>query len=146
MRLISQCLDERLTAIFAQVKKITELDNKIKQYLPENLVTHCKVGNYIKGNLLLVTNAVWATELRYCLPMLRESLRKKAKLYDLVNIKIIISNDATYIPPKIKEKEEVFSQDLQDLFYQAAEQNPNVALKEVLYKLAKRSTFSNTGA
>lgn len=92
---------------------LEELSQKIAQYLPENLASHCSVGSFNKGCLLLTTNdAAWANQLHYFLPELRDKLRKEAGLYQLASIKIKIhdtrprlkKNQKDQSPPRLSEE------------------------------------------
>jgi hypothetical protein len=68
---------------------LENLNIKIKEFLPKTLQYRCKVSSFISGTLTLIADdPVWTTELRYCLPSLRDNLRKSAGLYQLTSIKI----------------------------------------------------------
>lgn len=91
MRLISKCLNTKLTQICMQAIKLEEISALVSHYLPVELQAHCQVGSFRAGILNLVTSdPVWATQLRYILPELRERLRSEAKLYQLVSVQIKI--------------------------------------------------------
>lgn len=84
---------------------LEELSSKLALYLPENMIAECQVGSFNKGCLLLiVSNAAWASQLRYFLPELRDKLRKEAGLYQLSSIKISIK-DPEALKAKTQHKE-----------------------------------------
>lgn len=89
MRPISKCLNTKLTQICMQAIKIEEISTQVMRYLPQELQAHCQVGSFRSGILVLVTSdPVWATQLRYVVPELRERLRTEAKLYQLMSVQI----------------------------------------------------------
>lgn len=69
--------------------KLEELSHLVLCHLPQELQPHCQVGSFSSGKLILVTaNAAWATQLRYFAPELRDLLRSKAKLHQLVSVEV----------------------------------------------------------
>lgn len=95
MRRINRCLNKQLIDLCQRSLVIDNLNNQLKDYLPKTLINHCTIASFNRGCLLIVTNNIWATELRYCLPQLRDNLRSKAGLYQLSSIKIQIVPDIT---------------------------------------------------
>jgi hypothetical protein len=92
MRKITQCLNPTLTAICKRAIELESITVILHQYLPEHYRTYCKVSSFNKGCLvLLVNNALWASEIRYLLPELRDQLRNSAGLYQLITMKITVS-------------------------------------------------------
>jgi hypothetical protein len=91
MRRLNQCFDPKLAEIIHKTLKLKELNDKVAIYLPKSLQPHVSVGHFHLGCLLLVTtDPVWASQLRYHLPELRENLRKTAGIYELASIKISV--------------------------------------------------------
>lgn len=91
MRHITRCLNSKLTEICLHAIKLEEVSATLLSYLPDNLKEHCRVGSFRNGCLMLITHdPVWASQLRYILPELRDKLRSEAKLYQLASIKITI--------------------------------------------------------
>lgn len=89
MKKISQCLNKELLILCEQVRKLGALENAVHELLPLSLSDVCRIGSFSGGKLnLLVSQAVFATELRYYLPTLRDSLRKEPLFAGLVSIKI----------------------------------------------------------
>lgn len=93
MRHITRCLNTRLADICQRAIKLEELNAKIHDYLPEDLRERCHVGSFNNSCLVLVTNATWATQLRYALPELRDKLRSEAGIHQLASIKVTVSMD-----------------------------------------------------
>lgn len=99
MRRVNQCLNPRLTEIIHHALQVKSLDIKLSEYLPAHLREHVTVGSFNQGCLVLTTlDPMWASQLRYLLPELRDALRKNAGLYQLASIKINVCADA--LPPK----------------------------------------------
>lgn len=141
MRPIGECVTDELQAIFAHAKKIISLNEEVKKNLPENLAKNCKVGDFRQGSLVLNTsNAIWATELRFYLPTLRDKLRKSSNFYNLANIKIIVLNDGDAIKVKNKVKREL-SPKARELLKNAGDECNYPPLKKALYKLADFKTI-----
>ena len=79
--------------------QLEELSHKVSQLLAPELSPHCQVGSFNKGCLVLTSvNAVWASQIRYSIPELRDKLRKEAGMYQLMSIKVVV------IEPKFDEK------------------------------------------
>jgi hypothetical protein len=94
MRQINRCINKQLVAICEAVMHLDTLNTQIKHYLPPYLAENCRAGSFSKGRLTLVVSPIWATELHYKLPELRDRLRKEGKLYQLTSIKIAVECDA----------------------------------------------------
>ena len=91
MRHISKCLNHKLKNICTEAIKLEEISTIVTHYLPIELQPYCKVGSFRSGTLVLVTpDPVWATQLRYLAPELRNTLRSDANLYQLITVQIKI--------------------------------------------------------
>ena len=91
MRHITRCLNTQLIDICQRAIKLEELDEKINSYLPEALRDQCHVGSFNHSCLVLVTSdPVWASQLRYALPELRDKLRSEAGIHQLASIKVSV--------------------------------------------------------
>ena len=111
MRSISRCLNKQLADICQRSVQLEELSNKVIQLLPEQLANECQVGSFNKGCLILTTsNAVWASQLRYAIPELRDKLRKDAGFYQLTSIKIAISEPMTHYENQVQQKNHQLSE------------------------------------
>ena len=136
MRRINQYLNPRLINICEQATRLEELNSKLHLYLPLALQEHCSVGSFNGGCLVIVINdAVWASELRYHLPELRETLRKEAGVYQLTSIKISIAT----LPDITVAKESnpsALSSKAREAITACGEQCSYEPLKQALEKLA----------
>lgn len=139
MRRINQCHNKQLLALCQAAMQFDDLNRKIIPLLPENLRGHWRVGSFNKGCLILVTSKpAFATELRYYLPTLRDTLRTTAGLYQLVSIKIQINiehyskNQSTNQPQEAKPQLSVAARKTMN---DAAERCAYPALKEILLRL-----------
>ena len=139
MQRISQCLNTKLAEIYKRALAIDHLNETIIQYLPENLRDHFTIGSFSNGNLVLITtNPIWASQLRYHLPDLRDTLRKDAGLYQLASIKINIAADAIF--PTIEKSTPRFlplSANARETILSSSEQCDYDPLKTALKHLAE---------
>ena len=89
MRPISKCLNSKLSQICMQAIQLEELSTIVLKYLPQALRAHCHVSSLRSGILVLITSSpIWATQLRYLAPELRERLRTEASLYQIIIVQI----------------------------------------------------------
>ena len=138
MRPINRCLNPQLLEICQRAIQLDELNSKLKHYLTPPLSEHCQVGSFNKGCLLLtVSNAAWATELRYSLPVLRDQLRKEAGLYQLTSIKIHIAEICQQTSPAPKSQKKTLSTSARHFIKEAGEHCNYPPLQNALYKLAE---------
>lgn len=94
MRRINRCFNKQILSLCQQTVQLDDLNLKLQQYLPETLRDHCRAGSFNRGCLLLViSKPAVATELRYFIPTLRDTLRSEAGLYQLTSIKVQIIAD-----------------------------------------------------
>lgn len=90
MKSIRYCLNKQLAEICQRSVQLEEFTQIINALLPQELALHCKVSSFNKGCLILsAVDAVWASQIRYALPELRDKLRK-AGMYQLSSIKVTI--------------------------------------------------------
>ena len=91
MRHITRCINNQLAEICQRAIKLEELNARIYNYLPETLRDQCHVGSFNNSCLVLVTSdPVWASQLRYALPELRDKLRSEAGIHQLASIKVSV--------------------------------------------------------
>ncbi len=96
MKKISRCLNPKLADICRRTIQLSALNELVRQHLPETLKNQCWVGSFNEGTLLLcLDNPVWASELRYFLPELRDALRTTGGLYQLRAIKLSLNTIST---------------------------------------------------
>jgi hypothetical protein len=141
MRRINQCLNKQLLSICQRAIDLDELNHKVLSHLPENLRSRCTVASFNKGCLLLViADAAHASELRFCLPTLRDDLRA-AGLHQLISIKTQINTSP--IAPMNKGQQQTkqvdekpLSEKTRKTFQQAAQNCSYQPLKELLERIA----------
>lgn len=146
MRRINHCLNGKLVTICQQSLQLEALNTKLKAYLPEALQSHCFVGSFNKGCLVLIINdPVWGSLLRYCLPELRDKLRSAAGLYQLVSIKVHVAM-SEYVDSTKQKDTQVISDKARSAIMQDAEQFSYLPLKEALLHLAGINGKINSGS
>ena len=98
MRRINRFMNNQLIDICQRTVLLEELNSKLRGYLPTTLQEHCHVGSFNKGCLVIIaSDPVWASQLRYSLPELRDKLRSEAGIYQLSSIKVTIAiTEATH--------------------------------------------------
>ncbi len=137
MRRIHQCLNTKLSEIYKAALVIGELNTKLSSYLPVHLREHFSVGSFNQGCLVLITpDPVWASQLRYHLPELRDDLRTKAGIYQLASIKISVSAGGVIQPFTSKMTFPPLSTKARDTILAGSEQCDYDPLKAALKKLA----------
>ncbi len=138
MRRLTQCLNPRLTEICKRAIQLEELNSKIYTYLPSSLQKHCHVGSFTNGCLVIIVNdAVWASELRYSLPNLRDALRKEAGIYQLSSIKINITTLKTTTPVVKPKNFTSLSTQARDIITACGDQCNYEPLKQALAHLGR---------
>lgn len=109
MRRINRCLNPQLVSICLQSYQVDKINDIFQSLLPEHLRGHCQVVSFIRGKLAIsVNDSTFATELRYLIPSLRDSLRREHQLYQLIQCDIVINdlhNEPFIVPNKIKVRE-----------------------------------------
>lgn len=144
MRRINRCLNAPLAKLCYQTLKLDDLNVRVQQYLPENLKTHCVVGSFHNGCLLLVTHdSVWASQLRYAQPQLRERLRSEGGLYQLASIKISVTSEEKGFPLPKRANQPTISEQARALIHQTADQCDYLPLKSALKQLAHLGPVDN---
>lgn len=136
MRRVGDCLNERMQTLYQQSSQLTKLTKTVNHFIPQELRSCCQVASFIQGSLTLtVSNADWATQLRYYLPELRDKLRRDAGLYQLTAIKLTIADNVK--PIKIKPiKKSLLSAKARDAIHTSGDECDYLPLKEALHNLA----------
>lgn len=148
MRRINRCLNKQLRDICQRAVQMDEMQLKVNHYLPESLRAHCRVGSFHKGCLVVVVaTADWATELRYSLPALRDDLRQKAGVYQLISIKIQIAEDPakTATKPVKPARKAVLSQSAKEALRNAEALCNYEPLKAALRHVSGEQTHASAG-
>ena len=143
MRRINRCLNTRLIEICKRTVQLEELNSKLNDYLPSTLKEHCQVGSFNHGCLVLVVNdSVWASELRYSIPELRDKLRKEAGIYQLTSIKVMVSTTASPLITKPLNNPGL-SEKSREAIHSSGDQCSYKPLREALYQLARTRDKKN---
>jgi hypothetical protein len=133
---INRCLNKQMLDLCQRAYQLDELNSKLKAFLPSPLIDHCLVASFERGCLLIsVSNASWATELRYRIPELRDLLRKEG-LYQLVSIKIMIAELDQKAVQQKPSKQTKLSETARSSLRKAGELCSYEPLKEALALLA----------
>ncbi len=102
MRQITQCFNASLSSIYQEAAHLNTLTTLVKRTLGQEKAVPLTVSRFKNGCLLLeVQDAVWASELRYELPKLRDALRKEG-LHHLTSIRIQLAPNSVPKTPKKK--------------------------------------------
>lgn len=107
MRKIKQCFSPELTKMLQHVSNLEQINQLVQNFLSPSLQLHCYVSQFINGRLkIAVRDMSAATELRFFIPTLRDLLRQKAGLVQLISITIDplvdAANNQTKSTPKKK--------------------------------------------
>lgn len=142
MRRAYQCLDPKLQALCQRAVQYSNLQEKVIPFLPEAYQPHCQVGSYQQGTLVLtVQDPVWASQLRYVLPELRDSLRQNG-FYQLINIEVQVlakMQDKGMNTPKAKPATSKISKRAQQMIAEGSQSCSYEPLQQALAKLADRT-------
>ncbi len=97
MRRINRCLNPQLVEICLQSFQVDKINDIFQSLLPEHLQPHCSVVSFMRGKLTIaVDDSSFATELRYLIPTIRDSLRRDHQLFQLIQCDIVINDLQTY--------------------------------------------------
>lgn len=147
MRKVNQCLNPKLAEIIQGALLLKELNTKLIDYLPPHLREHFYVGSFNQGCLVLVTpDPVWASQLRYHLPELRDMLRQKARIYQLASIKINVSADLLIQSPSVHRVCPPLSSTACDAILAGSEQCDYEPLKLALIQLVEHAKQKHKNA
>lgn len=136
MRRIKRCLNSRIIEICQRTVQLEELNTKLYGYLPSSLQEHCHVGSFNKGCLMImVSDPVWASQLRYCVPDLRDKLRGEGGIYQLSSIKVTVASAEA--PPLTKNSSKApLSAKARETIIASSEECTYLPLKQALHHLA----------
>lgn len=140
MRRINQCLNNRLLHICQQAVQLETLTKMLIPLLPEALRPYCFVGSFNQGCLLLVTpDPIWAAQLRFLIPQLRDELRSSAGLYQLTSIKLQVKTPEQ-TAKRSKKMANPLTPAAKQTILQEAEHCSYLPLQAALKKLADNDT------
>lgn len=138
MRPITHCTNKQLTQICRQAVQLEILALKILPLLPDSIRKHCKVSAYLKGCLVLSTSdAIWASQLRYCLPEMRDKLRKEGILPGLTAIEIAVQIVPLKTPSKTRSKVFQLSEEAKACIIRESQSCTYQPLQKALLNLAE---------
>ncbi len=144
MRKITQCLNPMLTTVCARAIELESLTAIIQGTFSAHATARCRVASFNKGCLLLVVdNAIDATELRYQLPALRDYLRKHVGLHQLVTIKINVATDVNLthpVQPKPKTQPSQLSTQARATLLASSKRCDYQPLRDALARLARTAS------
>ena len=132
-----------LQFIFAKIRKLNEINEKVLAILDPALKRHCQVANIVGNKLiLLTTNSSIATQIRFQSPDLLNKLHKISSLSHIKEIQAKVG-----IPPRLelrnlpkdKEPHQVarLSLETAELILEFAQSLDDPKLKEVMERIAK---------
>lgn len=149
MRKITQCFNTPLATIYKQASQLESLTRLVQRQLKKNEheSVPCKVSRFSSGCLILaVDDPVWAAQLRYELPSLRDKLRQEG-LHQLTSIRINVSPATPAAkPPKKKGRDAFISNDAKRNIHESAAHCSYAPLKEALERLCKHQTSTSTNS
>lgn len=140
MKRINRCLNANVLDICQRVVQLEDMNKKVRRFLPDALSESCYVGSFTKGCLVIVTpDPVWASQLRYCIPDLRDKLRSEAGIYQLTSIKVTVSIDSvtSAIDTKKNKRANSISNKSREIISNQAKLCDYNPLKEALERLAE---------
>ena len=143
MRRINRYLNTRLVEICKRTLQLEELNLKLSEFLPATHQKHCHVGSFTHGCLVIVvSDPVWASELRYNIPELRDKLRKEAGIYQLSSIKLMVATSEA--PQTTKQlNTPKLSSNARQAIYSGGNQCDYQPLKNALLQLARSKDETN---
>jgi len=96
--------DSPLKNLITEADKSKKLGVVFNEALDKNLMKHCSLANYQNSELTVtVSNASWATRLRYAIPEIIKQLRIQPDFRDITRINYVIAtNKAPQPQPKNK--------------------------------------------
>ncbi|MDP3559804.1 MAG: DciA family protein [Legionellaceae bacterium] len=134
MRHIHDCFNPTLQALCHRAKEMEAWTKLLKTHLPMPLSEYCHVGSFLQGSLTIVLkDPVWATELRYYLPALRDKLRTSG-IFQLASIKIKLQ-EFPVVEKKPKAPPKILPEKTRALIRAGADQVTYAPLREALQKI-----------
>lgn len=129
----------KLKGLIRSVSDNQRYDYLIKLYLPLSLRGKCEVIKYQENTLhILVQSSVWATQLRYQIPHLKQQLLQHPELEQLEAIRYRVARaPRTEAPRKQPRPMKRLTPDNADLIRDTAESVEDPAIRESLLKLSR---------
>lgn len=140
MRKITQCFNTPLASIYKQASQLDTLTTLVQRHLKKNEsdTVPCTVSRFTNGCLVLaVDDPVWATQLRYELPNLRDKLRQGG-LHQLTSIRInLLPATPEAKSPQKKSRDACISNNAKRNIRESAKHCSYAPLQEALERLSK---------
>jgi hypothetical protein len=138
MRKIKDCFNKQLTTIYQQIEQLNELNTLVKRLLPASLQNHCEVTQFNQGRMTIgISEVALATELRFLLPTLRDTLRQKAGLYQLSSMSISIITAPNRAKQPTKKLQKNLSKAAQTAIAEASKMSEFEPLQQAWERLLK---------
>jgi len=149
MRKITQCFNTPLASIYKQASQLDSLTRLVQRHLKKNEheSVPCTVSRFTSGCLILaVDDPVWAAQLRFELPSLRDKLRQEG-LHQLTSIRInLLPATPAAKPPKKKSRDACISTNAKRNIHESAAHCSYPPLKEALERLSRHQASANTNS
>ena len=147
MRRITQCFNTPLAAIYKQASQLEALTTLVQNYFKktQHASVPCTVSRFTNGCLILaVDDPVWAAQLRFELPNLRDKLRQEG-LHQLTSIQInMLPATPAAKPPEKKDRDASISNDAKRNIRESAAHCSYAPLQEVLQRLSEHQAPAST--
>jgi hypothetical protein len=84
--------NKQLNQLYTHAKDICTLNEKLHNYLPASLSSHCTVANYSADTLIVnADTSAWASKLRNRIPDILDYARHECGLSKLISVRIRVS-------------------------------------------------------
>ncbi len=130
---------KKLKGLIAKAKLLEQLNQVIYSLLTVDLKPHCYVANIRQNQLIIATDsAVWATQLRYQVSTLLDTIRDVVP--SIANIKISVQARSKAIEqPKVNIEQRHISKNTAIQLESCADNITNEHLRQALKKLASHA-------
>lgn len=124
--------------LMQQASHLNKLQQCLNLYLSATLQENCAVASFQKGTLtILMTNAQWATRIRYQQNKLKQQLQTHHEFHDIIKIIVKVS------PKPLKQTEQTndlsLSLNTAKVINETAEGISDPVLKQALERLARHT-------
>lgn len=136
-----------LQSLFAKVKLLEVLNQKVAACLDVNLVQYCQVANVVNQKLILVAaNGSIATQIRFQNQDLLRKLKKDPLLKDIqaieCKVRPVTTNPATRLPPNTDDNKPFLSHATADIIHAMADAIEDPKIREIMLRIATRKKDS----
>lgn len=130
-----------LSILMKKITRLHALDLAVKQQLSIPLCDYCKVANLRQGKLIIQTDSsVWATKLRFEIPVLLARLRLQPEFAGLTGIDFFVQplNTPSVTASELPNKTFKISQQNKELLLNTAQNMNDERLKKVFEAFAQK--------